>query len=181
MASTTARAWAAPTPSTWPSPMTWSVTPHTGAVRGGEEVDDERVLDDLDARVVADPVERGDERPGDLGAGGVAAGVGDPVAVVAALAGQLDLAAGVAVELRAEGDELADPVGPLGDERAHGLDVAQPDPGDEGVVEVLVGGVLGVEGRGDAALGPLRRPGRQHRLRHEEHPVDPSRAGAARR
>ena len=36
--------------------------------------------------------QRGDERPGDLLAGGVAAGVGDPVAVVAALAGQRDLA-----------------------------------------------------------------------------------------
>ena len=29
MASTTARAWAAPTPSTWPSPITCRVTPHT--------------------------------------------------------------------------------------------------------------------------------------------------------
>ena len=53
------------------------------AVVGGEQVDDEGVLDDLDAGVVDDPVQRGDERPGDLGAGGVAAGVRDPVAVVA--------------------------------------------------------------------------------------------------
>ena len=50
--------------------------------------------------------------------------------------------------------------------------VAQPDAGDEGVVEVLLRGVLGVERGRDAALGPRRRPGRQHGLRHEQHPVD---------
>ena len=44
----------------------------------------ERVLDDLDRGRIEDP---GDQRPFDLGAGCVATGVGDPVAVVAALAG----------------------------------------------------------------------------------------------
>jgi hypothetical protein len=80
--------------------MTCSVTPHTAPSASCEQVDDEGVLDDLDARVVEHPVQRGDERAGDLGTGGVAAGVGDAVAVVATLAGQLDLTAGVTVELR---------------------------------------------------------------------------------
>ena len=53
------------------------------------------MLDHLDAGVVAHRLERRDERAGDLGAGGVAAGVRDAVAVVAALAGQRDLAGGV--------------------------------------------------------------------------------------
>ena len=39
--------------------------------RVGEQVDDEGVLDDLDARVVTHPVECGDEGPRDLLAGGV--------------------------------------------------------------------------------------------------------------
>jgi hypothetical protein len=40
--------------------------PAPGAVVGCEQVDDERVLDDLDARVVEHPVQRFDERPRDL-------------------------------------------------------------------------------------------------------------------
>ena len=59
-------------------------------------------------------LDRGDQRPLDLGAGGVAAGVRDPVAVVAALAGQRQLAVGVVVEVGAERDQLADGVGALG-------------------------------------------------------------------
>ena len=144
-----------------------------GAVRGGEQVDDDRVLDDLDTRVVDHPVERRDERPGDLRAGGVTPGMGDAVAVVAAFAGQRDLSPGVPVELRAEGHELAHPVRALGDECPHRIDVAQADPRHQGVLEVLVGGVLRVQCGGDPALGPLGGPGREHRLRHEENPVHP--------
>ena len=58
-----------------------------------EQVDDEGVLDDLDARVVPHPVEGRDERPADLPSRRVAAGVQDAVAVVAALAGQRQAAA----------------------------------------------------------------------------------------
>ena len=81
-----------------------------GVRRAGEHVEDERVLDHLDARVVAHGLEGGDERAGDLGAGGVAAGVHDPVGVVAALAGQQHLAVGAGVEVRAERDQVVDPV-----------------------------------------------------------------------
>ena len=100
VASTTARPSAAPTPSRCPSPITCSVTPHarpgrpSASGRAGEHVEDERVLDDLDARVVADRLDLRDERAGDLRARGVAARVRDPVGVVAALAGQRDGAVG---------------------------------------------------------------------------------------
>ena len=123
------------------------------AVGGAEQVDGQRVLDDLDLR---SPLDRGDEGPLDLGTGGVTAGVRDPVAEVAALAGQRQLAVGVVVELGAEGDQLADGVGPLGHQDAYGLDVAGSGAGHERVVLVLLGGVAGPEGGGDAALGPLR-------------------------
>ena len=84
--------------------------PADRAVVGGEQVDDEGVLDDLDARVVDAPRCSAAMRAREISApGGVAAGVGDAVAVVAALAGQRDLAAGVAVELGAERDQLAHP------------------------------------------------------------------------
>ena len=47
-----------------------------------EQVDDERVLDDFDARVVLDAVQSLDQRPADLLAGGVTAGVQDPVCLL---------------------------------------------------------------------------------------------------
>ena len=64
-------------------------------------------------------------------------GVGDAVAVVPALAGQLELALGVEVELgpRATSSRTRRP---LVDEGGHGLDVADPDAGDERVVQVLL-------------------------------------------
>ena len=89
VASTTARARTAPTPSRWPSPITCSVSPATAPSGVAQQVEHERVLDHLDAGGVE---HAGDERPLDLGAGGVAAGVRDAVAVVTALAGQRQLA-----------------------------------------------------------------------------------------
>ena len=104
-------------------------------------------------------LDRGDQRPLDLRAGGVAAGVRDPVAVVAALAGQRQLAGGGVVEVGAERDQLADRVGALGDQHPDGLRVAGAGAGDEGVVLVLLGGVARAERGGDAALRPLGRAG----------------------
>jgi hypothetical protein len=86
------------------------------------------------------------ERPLHLRAGRVPAGVHDAVAVVAALAGQRQLARRVAVEGGAERDELAQPRRALGAQHPHGVDVAQPDPGDERVLQVLLGAVLGRQG-----------------------------------
>ena len=114
------------------------------------------------------PLDGGDEGPLDLGAGGVAAGVRDAVAVVAALAGQRQLAVGVVVELGAERDQLAHGVGALGHQDPDRLDVAGARAGDEGVVLVLLGGVAGPEGRRDAALGPLGGAGVEDVLGDDE-------------
>ena len=135
------------------------------AVGGEEQVDGQRVLDDLDLRR---PLDRGDQRALDLRARRVAAGVGDAVAVVAALAGQRQLAVGVVVELRAERDQLAHRLGPFGHQDAYGLHVAGTRARDEGVALVLLGGVARSERGGDPSLGPLRRPGGEDVLGHDE-------------
>ena len=65
-------------------------------------------------------------------------------------------------------------VGPLGDERAHRVDVAQPDPGDERVVRGARRACP--RGRRAAAMPPCahsRRARGEHGLGHEQHPVDP--------
>jgi hypothetical protein len=118
----------------------------------GEQIDDERVLDDLDARVVLHPVQGRDERPGDLGL---------PVASPPAWAmrsrwwppSRVSLISPPASRSNSlpELHQFTHPLGALGDERAHGVDVAQTDAGDEGVVQVLLRGVLGVEA---AAMPP---------------------------
>lgn len=118
-----------------------------------EQVQDERVLDGVQGGLA----DRLDQGAGDLRTGRVAARVGDAAAVVAALAGERDVAAVGGVEVGAGGDQPAYGVGALGDQGAHGRLVAEARTGDEGVVEVLLGGVALAEGRGDAALGPAGR------------------------
>ncbi len=144
----------------------------------GEQVEDEGVLDDLDARLVGGRLDQG---PLDLGPGGVAAGVHDPVAPVAALAGELELAPGVAVEAGAVFHQALERVGALGDQDPHGLLVAEPGPGQQGVAQVLVRGVVRGEHGGDAALGPLGRPGRQHVLGDDQHAAGRGELGVAQR
>ncbi len=85
VASTTARARAAPTPSRWPSPMTCRVRPPIRPSAVCSRSSTSGVLDHLDAAGVEGP---GDERALDLRAGRVAARMRDAVAVVTALAGQ---------------------------------------------------------------------------------------------
>ena len=80
------------------------------AVLGGQQVDGERMLDDLD---LGGSLDGGDQGALDLGTGGVAAGVRDPVTVVAALAGQRQHPLGAVVEVRAERDQLVDGLGAL--------------------------------------------------------------------
>ena len=60
--------------------------------------------------------------------------------------------------------ELADALRTLRDEGADGLLAAQARARDEGVLEVLLGGVLGIERRGDPALGPHGAAGTQSPL-----------------
>ncbi len=143
--------------------------PRDPSVGRAHQVDGEGMLDDLDVRGSLD---RGDERALDLRAGGVAAGMRDPVAMVAALAGQRQHALGRVVEVGAERDQLADRLGPLVDQHPHGGGVAGTRPGDEGVALVLVGAVPGPERRRDAALRPLGGAGGEHVLRDDEDLVD---------
>ena len=96
-----------------------------------------------------------DQRPLDLDPGGHAAGVHDAGEVVPALAGQVEVAVGVAVEHGPETDQLAHRDRALLDEGAHGIDVAEPAARGHGVGHVEVGAVdAGGEHGGDAALGP---------------------------
>ena len=91
VASTTARARTAPTPSCWPSPMTCRVSPATVRRRRRSRSSTSACsMTSTPGRVE----HARDEGPLDLGAGRVAAGVGDAVAVVAALAGQRHAAVG---------------------------------------------------------------------------------------
>jgi hypothetical protein len=127
------------------------VTPAARPAGVGEEVEHHRVLDQGDAGVGADG---GVQRPLDLRAGGVAAGVHDAVGGVPALAGEQQPARGVAVEGGAPVDELVQPRRPLGDQGLHRVGLAQPDTGHLGVARVRVGGVGRVEHGGDAPLRP---------------------------
>ena len=97
------------------------------------------------------------QRPLHLGAGRVAAGVHDPVAVVAALPGQRQPAVRVGVERRAALDQLADPARALLDQHPHRGLVAEPDPGGQRVGQVLGRRVGRVERGRDPALGPAGR------------------------
>ena len=123
------------------------------AVADHESVEEARLVHDRRCRP-----DRFHQRSLDLGAGGRAAGVHDPGMRVAALAGERQPAVGVAVEAGAEGDQLADPVRSFADEDPHGVDVAEPGAGREGVGEMAVDGVLfTADDRGHAALGPAGR------------------------
>ena len=133
---------------------------------GRDQVEDQRLLDDLDAPVRPD---RGDQRPLDLRAGGIPAGVRDPITVVPALPGQLELAGGVAIELGPAGDQLGDLVGTLRDQYAYGLLDAQPGAGHQGVGDVLLDRVPLRLDRGDATLRPVRRAGCDHVLGDDHH------------
>jgi len=141
---------------------------HAGGPAGGvlEQVEDERVLHEPDPGVRPDG---GDERPRHLGAGRVAAGVHDPGAGVPALAGQRQLAGGVAVEGGAQRDELAQPLRALGAQHAHGAGVAQPHTGHERVAQVLLRAVGRVECGRDPALCPAGRAVVDEHLGDEQH------------
>ena len=113
------------------------------------------MLDHLDVRR---GVDRRHQRSLDLRPRRVASRVGDPVAVVAALARQREHPVGRVVEVGAERDQLAHRLGALVDQDPHRGRVAGAGARDEGVALVLVGAVARSEGRGDASLGPWVEP-----------------------
>ena len=143
---------------------------HAGdTVVSGHQVERERMLDHVDLRSLVDG---GGKRALDLGAGRVTACVHDPVAMMPALTGELELAERCRVEGRSERDQLAQCSGALGDERADSILVAQPGAGRQRVVEVVLGAVPRTDRGGHAAHRPARRAGRQHVLRHDQHPAE---------
>lgn len=115
-----------------------------------QQVQDQSVLDRTESR----RPDRIDQCAGDLRARGVAARVGDAAAVVAAFAGELEVALGGGVEVGAGGDQPSYGVGAFGDQGADRVRVAESGPRDQRVVQVLLGGVALAERGRDAALGP---------------------------
>ena len=93
-----------------------------------------------------------DDRPHDLAAGLVAERVGDPGVRVAPFAAQRDVAVDL-VEVRAPVDQLADPDGRLADDHLDDFGIAEALAGRQGVGDVVVEPVLGVEDPGDPPLG----------------------------
>ena len=125
-----------------------------------DELDREAPLAHLDQ---VERVHRGDERPLDLGAGRVAAGVHDARQRVAALARERSAAVAPSpVRSNTAPSAMSSRTrpGPFGDEHPHRVDVAQPGAGGERVGEVQLGRVGLVERGGDATL---RVPGRRER------------------
>ena len=96
-----------------------------------------------------------DQGPLHLGPGGRTPCVDDARSRVAALARQGQRTARLTVEDGPHGDQLVNPRGSLVDQHTHGIGIAQPGAGGQGVGEVEVGGVLvATQDRGHTALGP---------------------------
>lgn len=134
-------------------------------VRSGQQVDDEGVLDQPD---VVGPLHRGDQRPLDLRAGRVSAGVRDAVAVMPALPRQRQVPIGQGVEPRAQLDQVSHRVRSLGHQRPYGVRIAQSGARDQGVLQMILGRILRAERGGDTALGPLGRAGGDDILGHHQ-------------
>jgi len=96
-----------------------------------------------------------DEGAFHLVTGLIPAGVQNPAGVVAALQVQVDGTAGVGIEVGAQPDQPAQRIRGMDDQIAHSVLVAQPGPGDQGVVEVKLGIVIGRPDGGQPALGPI--------------------------
>jgi hypothetical protein len=119
-----------------------------------QQIQHERTLDQLDAWVQGDGRH---ERSGNLSARRIATGMGDAIAVMTALARQRDRTRGVQIEMRSQADEIAHALGTLGDQGCDGIDIAEPSARDEGVVAMLLGGVVVSKCRSNPPLGPACR------------------------
>src|SRR5205823_6057525 len=102
---------------------------------GRNEIKNQRVFNDLDPPIGRD---RGYQSALDLSAGGVATGMGDAMAHVAALPGQLQLPGKITIELCAAFDELGHLIGPFGNEHPYGFLDAETRACDQGVVNMLL-------------------------------------------
>ena len=144
-------------------PVARIVAPAEPGLAARDEVDRDVVLLDADAARLAG----GEERALDLAPGRVLR-VRDPPARVASLPRQVQAIRGLPVELHAERDEPADPVGAFADGDLDRLAPAQARACDERVLDVELEIVVGAEHRGDAALGVLRGALRALSLRQDQ-------------
>ena len=144
-----------------------------------EEVEGEPAFEHRAGRTVGGV----DQRSLHLRPRGRPARVDDPRPGVATLTGEGEGARRLAVELDAERDELVHAPGPLVDQDAHGLLVAQAGARRQRVGQVEVGRVLvAAQHRRDPALGPARRRLRQRTLgQHAEGQGGEGAPGPARR
>ena len=128
-----------------------------------KQVEDQCVLDDLD------PLSHlGDQGTQDLRPGGVTAGVGDPVGEMSALPGQGDVPIGCPVEFGPPPDQAPYRLRTGLHEYPDGRGIAQAGPGHQGVLHVLLGGVLGAQRRRDPPLRPSRGTFIDMGLRHDD-------------
>src|ERR1039458_411545 len=82
-------------------------------------------------------------------------GVGPPGRGMGPLAGEIERAPGLAIELRTHGDQFMDPERSLVDQDPHRVGVAQTCARGQGVGQMKVGRILvPTQYRGHAALGP---------------------------
>ena len=156
LASTTARQWTAPTPSICPSPITCRVSPATAPSSASSR---------STARACSTTSISGAAWTAALRARWISAPVASPPAW--AIRSRWWPPSRVRLRSPAESwsklvpsaDQLAHGGRAVGDQDVHGLLVAGPRARHQRVALVLLGGVARTEGGGDAALGPLGRPG----------------------
>ena len=117
----------------------------------GQEIDREAIGPEPDVRTRPDAL---DDRAHHFAAGLVAEGVDDSGVRMAPFAAQGDVAVDL-VEVGAPLDQLADPDRGLADHHLDDLRVAEPLARGQGVGDVVVEAVLGVEDSGDPPLGVL--------------------------
>ena len=110
------------------------------------------------------------ERSLHLGAGAVATGVHDAVVAVAAFTGEGDVGASLlGVERGAEAHQVADRLRGLGHQLTDHPLVTETSTGVERVADVILDRVTRIEHPGEATLGPLGGPCRQHVLGDHQH------------
>jgi len=131
-----------------------------------QQIERERTLDEFDALIGE---YGGDERATDLRTRRIPSGMGDAITQVAAFTGEFQFPGFVDIEGRTEFDQMPHRIGAFGHQRAHRIDIAQSGTGDEGVVQVFLGGVVLGERGSDAALRPPCRAFIDSTLRHDEH------------
>ncbi len=119
------------------------------AAFGGEQIDREALLEDADR---SRRLRLRLERAGQFAAGGVAVGVHDAAAAMAAFASEVDLARGVRVETHAPLDQTLEFRGSLLGQESDRLGIVEPAARLDRVERVRLGRVVWIDRGGDSAL-----------------------------